>query len=545
MYLEFHYDYEAAITYYLQTLDESRKLKEKNYEACALGDLAQAYVNLKNTPLAKKYYLESATMAGLTGNKNLMASTYNNVGAIYNEAGDYDSALIFLNMADKLYNNSKNYNELYDVYNNIALSMLYKKQYARAFSYFNKNYQGHIKEGATAGVRWTDLINLSEYYYQITDFNRALFYADSALFIANKLNLLSYKADCLQLFEKIHVAKNDFKKAYESLLDWRKIDTALHSLNLSIKIAALQEKYHAQRQLEENKHLELELIAHKAQNKLSITIASVLFLIVLLSIALILLIKSNNSKLTVKNKQIKEQNKQLIELSEEQNQLVSFVAHDLNTPFATIDLWTRIALEGDQPIEPQLKTTIQKIAKASNVGQTMIRRMLDLEKEINLAGFQARIEKTELLQLIDISLDSISPIALQKEITIELSRPGDEIFIDTDPELFQRLVDNLITNALKFSYRKNKIVVEVENLTDQITLSVQDYGVGIKKDEVPFIFLKYKRISSVPTEGEPTVGLGLVLTKKIVDLLQGTIYCESELDKGTRFIVKLPKTRLV
>jgi signal transduction histidine kinase len=103
-------------------------------------------------------------------------------------------------------------------------------------------------------------------------------------------------------------------------------------------------------------------------------------------------------------------------------------------------------------------------------------------------------------------------------------------------------VDNLITNSLKFSHRKNKIVVAIENLSNQVILKVQDFGVGIKKDEVPFLFLKYKRISSVSTEGEPSVGLGLVVTKKIVDLLQGTIYCESELDKGTCFVVKLPKS---
>jgi signal transduction histidine kinase len=354
---------------------------------------------------------------------------------------------------------------------------------------------------------------------------------------------LTFKADCLQLLEKIHVARSDYKKAYESLLEWRKIDTALHSLQLSIKIAELQEKYHAQRQLEENKHLELELIANKARNKLSITIASLLFLTVLVSIAIILLIKSNNSKLTEKNKQIRAQNNQLIELSEEQNQLVSFVAHDLNTPFATIDIWTRIALEGDYGLDPTLKKTLQKISTASNAGQNMIRRMLDLEKELNFTGFQARFERTDISQLLDVTLDSLSPLAVQKKIEVDFNNPTSPLFLDTDPELFQRLVENLVTNAIKFSNRNSKIIFGVEDSPTQFTLCVQDFGVGIKKDELPFLFLKYKRISSTPTEGEPSVGLGLVLSKKIVDLLQGSIKCESELEKGTTFIISLPKHR--
>ena len=175
MYLEFHYDYEGAISYYLQTLDESRRLNEKNYEACALGDLAQAYVSLKNTAQAKKYYLQSVAMARQTSNTNLIASTYNNVGAIYNESGNYDSAMYFFNMALAEHRKSKSTENVYNIYNNMAITLLHQKQYDLAFNYLNQNYLNHIKEGDRDGVRWYDLINFSEFYLHTSNLRKAQF----------------------------------------------------------------------------------------------------------------------------------------------------------------------------------------------------------------------------------------------------------------------------------------------------------------------------------------------------------------------------------
>jgi len=541
MYLEFHYDYEGAISSFLQTLTESRKLKDINYEICALGDLAFTNLNMKKLQVAKDYYLQSASLVKKTNNPSLTASVYNNVGAIYSQIGNYDSSLIYLNKSLSIYKTLSPKENMDELYNNLAVALLNKKEFPKAYEYLFKNYTNHLTSNAGDGTRWLDHLNLADYFYKKNDFNKALKYADSAYFLANRVNSLPHKSDCLELLEKIHFARKDYERAYKAIADWRKIDTALHSLSISLKVEELRENFHAQQQLEKNKTLEMELIANKTKSNLSTTVAIVLFLLVIIAIAVIVIIKYNQLHQSLKNKQILEQNTKLIQMSEEQNQLVSFVAHDLNLPFTTIDVWTRIAMESDPETDKQYNLYLQKIEKASSNGQSMIRKLLDLEKNLHQTSFKPNKVKWQLSEILHNSLENLSVIAKQKEIELKLNIPKKGIKLETDAELLSRLFENLVTNAIKFSYRKSKVLIHIEENNYHIKMQIQDFGVGIKKDELPFLFLKFKRISSIATEGEASSGLGLVVANKIVEVLNGSIFCESDLGKGSCFTIILPK----
>ncbi len=103
-----------------------------------------------------------------------------------------------------------------------------------------------------------------------------------------------------------------------------------------------------------------------------------------------------------------------------------------------------------------------------------------------------------------------------------------------------QVIDNLISNALKYSPFDTTITIRVKAKSDNVRLEVEDEGPGISEEEMPKLFGKFARLSAQPTGGEHSTGLGLSIVKKMVEAMNGKVWCESEPGKGATFIVELP-----
>ena len=103
-----------------------------------------------------------------------------------------------------------------------------------------------------------------------------------------------------------------------------------------------------------------------------------------------------------------------------------------------------------------------------------------------------------------------------------------------------QVFDNLISNALKFSYPGTSINISVAESKQQVAIAIADQGPGFTQQDMKKLFGKFQRLSAKPTAGEPSTGLGLSIVKKYVKLLKGTIKCDSEMGKGAVFTIYLP-----
>jgi signal transduction histidine kinase len=112
------------------------------------------------------------------------------------------------------------------------------------------------------------------------------------------------------------------------------------------------------------------------------------------------------------------------------------------------------------------------------------------------------------------------------------------VYLDAD--YLGRIVDNLITNAIKFSNRNSTVEVAAGKSNGHIWISVKDQGQGFSEKDKMDLFQKFKKLSSQPTGGETSNGLGLAIVKTLVDRLKGSIELISEKGKGSEFIVRLP-----
>jgi signal transduction histidine kinase len=159
---------------------------------------------------------------------------------------------------------------------------------------------------------------------------------------------------------------------------------------------------------------------------------------------------------------------------------------------------------------------------------------------IERGTYQLEITEIDLKTVVWDIISRHEVFATAKRILLSLDAPKGNWKIKTDRSAIAQIVENLLSNAIKFSYFDKKIGVKLTKTLEGIQIRVQDEGQGFQPNEMNLLYQRFQRLSALPTAGEPSTGLGLSIVKEMVDLLKGTIECESELQIGTTFMVTLP-----
>ncbi|MBO9631655.1 MAG: tetratricopeptide repeat-containing sensor histidine kinase [Chitinophagaceae bacterium] len=539
IYEEMTNNYEAAIHYYLESLDASRKLSSIEYEISALSDLAILYSNIKEPQQAKSFYLQAARLSSFKGDTYNVVSTYNNLAVIYMQLRQFDSARILLTDALRV---GKPYEDKIDItstYNNLGSLNFKEKRYDEALPFFRKNLFIHTHNN-NLGDLWIDYLNLADLFTEKHQYDSAAFYAARTMDLAKRLGSKSKEADSYAMLAKLSEYKEDYFSAYDHLKSWYELDTAIVNGDTHQTIAELQERFNA-REREAANQLLKEQVEKETLKAKGITLLAIALGIIGALTAIAFITKRNaNRRLQATNQLILQQNDKLAELNYEKNSLISIVSHDLNTPFATIQVWGNLMQHDADRLSPDQQRALGKIIQASNYGEGLISRILDVEKK-DIGHHKLRIENFDLTILTEDVIDNFKVMAHRKDIRLHAELPDKELFILSDKHLVSRICENLLSNAIKYTPKGKNVWVSVNEEQDAISIRVRDEGVGIEKEDMPHLFSKYSKISSQPTDGESSTGLGLSIVKRIVEEINGKISCESEPGKGSLFTVILRK----
>ncbi len=228
-------------------------------------------------------------------------------------------------------------------------------------------------------------------------------------------------------------------------------------------------------------------------------------------------------------------------LEQERNTLLGIAAHELRNPITTIMGYTQILSSYGNIEKEKVKEIYETINERSEHLLAIINRLLDISR---IEKGSVKLEKIEM-DFVDFIKGKVKHFLLRaesKKIAIEFSTSLDSLEFLFDPVRFDEVVSNLLDNAIKYSPENSKVLVDVSKQDGNIILSVADNGQGIKSEELKYLFDLFSnvKISSKPTGGESSTGLGLAIVKKIVKLHDGDISVESEVEKGTKFIISLP-----
>ena len=241
--------------------------------------------------------------------------------------------------------------------------------------------------------------------------------------------------------------------------------------------------------------------------------------------------------LAIQNALIYEATKNLADLKLD---FVSDISHELKNPLAIIRESISLISDSFAGVKDRRKKDILKIA-IRNIDRLnrILGSLLELAK---LEAGKAPAQRTylDIRKIVDESVDFIIPSAKKKGIDIKKSFLLKYSKIWADGDKITQVMNNLLSNALKFTPKKGNIKVAVKEKGKDVLISVQDTGIGIKKSDLPKLFSRFERIRSKGGETEGT-GLGLAICKEIVDLHRGKIWATSRLNKGSEFTLSMPR----
>jgi len=247
-----------------------------------------------------------------------------------------------------------------------------------------------------------------------------------------------------------------------------------------------------------------------------------------------------NKSIGEQNKLIEEQNQQLLSINEEKNNLMRILAHDLRNPLATAMSMTELVRYEKENLSAEQYHASEIIWRGLNRMNDMISKILDI-KAVESQKVNLDLEILNCNELINPVEKLFRVNAESKSIILKISSYSDDPVILADRHYLIQIMENLISNALKFSSPHSSVFVTVSDEEGVVRLSVKDEGPGIPKNEFKNLFKKYHKLSPKPTGGEQSIGLGLSIVKKYVEVMNGSVWCESEEGKGSEFVVEFKK----
>ncbi|MBL9169477.1 MAG: hybrid sensor histidine kinase/response regulator [Verrucomicrobiales bacterium] len=232
-------------------------------------------------------------------------------------------------------------------------------------------------------------------------------------------------------------------------------------------------------------------------------------------------------------------------LAEDKDELLGILAHDLKNHLGGMQMSAQLlgqAIVGGRGSEVRASQLAENISHTSGQLLAFVKELL-----ANAATDHAMVLKPRTLSLADAAVVAVrqyGEAAHRKQLQVHTAIAPTGTDVMADPTAVNQVLDNLLSNALKFSQPGREIFVTVTPAESYVECTVRDQGPGFTPEDRARMFKRYGRLSARPTSGEPSTGLGLSIVKKLVNAMDGELICESTFGQGTTFVVRLPKPKL-
>lgn len=588
-----------ALNYYFAALENKKEIGDPKIVSAILNNMGVVYWRTGNYEKAIEAYSEALSLRESIGYIKGIVITSNNIGLVFLKLNNFESALEKFQTALKV---AKQNNFLFGIgYSslNIADWNLKKKNYKEAIPFAQEAINAYYSYRELNSVSMA-MNFLGQAYFGLKKYDLAMKTFNAALDTSKKVNDRHSRLVTLQNIAQVFIEQNnsaeaikrlfeaqryaEFEKGRDLLLENYKLLSKVFELSgdiirafeyekkysqlkdslsfneLGNRLAAWNVSYEMKKQAEENLQLksEKEFAALKLDN-LEIRQRILIFVIAIVSIfgialgVLLLYIRKISRQLLLKQLNLERKNKQLIEAkmsaerekekallaSRQKSELISIVTHDLKNPLTSIRGATQTILEiSDDP--NVAKEMLPLILESSNNMLSMINQLLEnSRRESALLSINKRNHSIVELCAQIISVNRAQADKKRQQIFF-FNKLDDNVILHIDKQKITSAIDNLISNAIKYSPINSKIEVTISLEDSKVRISFKDEGPGLTEEDKQKVFGKFQKLSANPTGGESSTGLGLSIVKQIIELHHGKVWVESELGKGSEFIFELP-----
>ncbi len=505
-------------------------------EARCCNLLAKSYSTLGDAPKQAEYLFKGLELAIASKDLQLQHKFYNNISNYYlSYLKDFDKGLDYMNASLEIALSLKDYSAIVTNYLNLGLINIDKKEFEKAQDflrlaeetnekfvndeslrcycvlYLGYGYSEQKKneiaiqcyleciEIAKKNNYWilfTESISLAcQTYTEMGRYQKAIKIINEGIEVCKEKNIVRILIVLYEQFKTIYEKIGD----YEGALDYIELHRKLRIENLSV--------------INEKNLERIKLLNHLEQSE------------------------KESEILKQKNGELGKINELLMETDKEKNDFLGVVVHDLKNPLTNIILIAGNLKKNLEKLSPEKKqTSMERIYLSSERMLSIIENLLDINK-IEAGDVILNPVEINLRELFQDIISEFEISATQKNIKVILNYEVKDKPFTSDKIILKEILINLVSNALKYSYRDSEISINVFSNDGKFFMDVVDNGLGIKEEEKSKVFQKFAKISNVPTAGENSTGLGLSIVKKLTELCGGNITFESEYGKGSKFIL--------
>lgn len=484
-----------------------------------------------------RYFKEAMEVIESVGNKQQIALGYHNIGVAFGNIQESDSALSYLNKALEI-REELNYDfgiaatsfSIGSVYYDLEL-------YELALNFLERAQKIQQKTGDKANYSATTL-KMGNTLKQLKRYDQAYSFAEEALDISQQMNNLNQEADAYLFLSELEFEDENYESAYSFLNEYQQLRDTLIQQNRDHAFEEMRARYEAENmeqqisELQQNQRLQEAEIARATVLRRSLIGGA-------FGLLLIIGLLFQRYRITRKHEQVlTDKNKKLEELSEEKSEYLHIAAHDLKTPLSSV--------AGLAELIKLPSTTIEEAKEHADYIHISAYRMLDLVKQfldvdaIESGQKMADNKPVDLMPQLKEAVEHYTYRADWKDISMEASYEADKLPAVADSALFKEVVDNIISNAVKYCSKGDSILVSTQTIGDYVRISIKDSGPGLSEEDQKKLFQKFTRLTPDPTGNEGSTGLGLYIAKRMVTAMHGSIRCKSTLGEGSTFILELP-----
>lgn len=524
--------YSAATGYYHQALQISNNIRNKNLSASILINLSNVHSKLRNYDQSIGLLQQALDIYRETGDKKGESNTLMSIGIYFYEKGSHKEAKSFLNQALTIKKTIKGDEPgIGKTYNNLGLvakaegdTALANQYYEQALIYARKTKDSYLEAtiinnigSGKLGQNETESLDLL-----MQSLAKAKELGLKRLILANYINLQDYFA-----------RKGNYKKAFEYAKLAQDLNQEMLNEQVAQKVIELQTQYDA-----EKKQAEIELLQKEAQiQALSLsrnrmfTYAGIGFSIMLLIIITILY-----SRYLLKQ----QTNKQLKELNHTKDRFFTIIAHDLKNTLSAFknisgSLRKKLLLLSPSQVEMLIESLDESAKSLNELFQNLLQWSQSQTGSIKLNPSVIYVE--DFIKSLLTSLEQEREI---KQIEIKTNIENG-LNVISDANILATVTRNLLTNSIKFSPQGSAIEISVTKQNSKVLFSIKDQGSGISKEDLGKLFRieeDAKRIGNHENKGS---GLGLIISKELIERAGGNIGAESEIGSGSNFYFLIPQ----
>ncbi|MFY0675311.1 MAG: tetratricopeptide repeat-containing sensor histidine kinase [Bacteroidia bacterium] len=485
-----------------------------------------------------KVYFKKALFynANIEENRSIEINVSNNLGVLYNQVEKYDSALLVLNRAFDLAKIQQNKKEASKSINNLAIAYKGKKNYNKSINYYHRALRLKKITGTKSGYD-VNYLGIANTYARLNRFDSAKYYFSRSSSYIDRSSVTKLRYTYYEYYSNYFARKKNFELSFLYLDSAHQIQANLVKKNYARIISNYELLSKTREEDFEKQKLENALLKEKTARDIEEAKNTNYRNGLLAAIAIIILISwfaftlsKNKRKIHKSNERLTIANEKLEQSIDENKSLIGIVAHDLKTPFAQISGLLGLIETEDKETQTFLNTA----NKVCDDGGRLVRNLVLAHESESINVNQADIRLTEVFN--SLRAKYLGKLSV-KSITLNII--GDEkIIIYTDKDILIRILDNFLSNAIKFSKANTSITLGNRKSNDgTVSVFVKDQGPGISKDEKPKLFKKYSLISNKPTNGESSSGLGLYITKVLSEKINAEVGVVSEKGQGSEFFI--------